>query len=131
MKINKLLNVGFVFSIGAILKPLPQNQEPLKPHCDSTLPPSPLTLDHLTAMRMRHHRLGLSPEPALADWLGLMAGDHLASVRDIATRIALTLQEVCKLFLIILFLIVIFWLEYNILDISDSRSNILEDSWLY
>lgn len=84
----------FYFSIGTILKPLPANQEPIKPHCDDTLPPSPLTLDHLTSMRMRHHRLGLSPEPALADWLGLMAGDHLASVRDIATRIALTLQEV-------------------------------------
>lgn len=83
-----------IFSIGPMLKTLSSNQEPLKPHCDISLPPSPTTLDHLTAMRLRYHRLMPNPEPALVEWLGLMAGDQHASLRNLGTKIAIALQEV-------------------------------------
>lgn len=79
--------------IGPFLKPLLPTQEPLKPHCDISLPPSPTTLDHLTAMRLRYHRLIPNPEPTLAEWLGLMAGDQHSTLRDLGTRIAIALQE--------------------------------------
>ncbi|XP_069702487.1 tetratricopeptide repeat protein 17 isoform X1 [Periplaneta americana] len=64
----------------------------LQPHCEMSLPPSPMTMDHIAAVRLRH-RLHVNPEPGIAQWLGVLAGDENSSTQELGTRIALALQE--------------------------------------
>ncbi|XP_031341481.1 tetratricopeptide repeat protein 17-like isoform X2 [Photinus pyralis] len=79
--------------IGPYLKAIPDSiQEDLKPRClesDSLLPS---TLDHLI-MTLLSKKLPNSPESALSEWLGLMAGDQESTVRDLGTKIEIALQE--------------------------------------
>jgi len=86
--------------LGARFPTLPRGteQEPLQPHCDTSLPPSPVIMDHVPAVRLRH-QLHLSPDPGVAHWLGVLAGDEKSSTQELGTRIALALQEVYKPYL--------------------------------
>nr|XP_022913333.1 tetratricopeptide repeat protein 17 [Onthophagus taurus] len=79
--------------ISPYLKPLHKSiKEHVKPRCSNTIPPSSATLDHLTAMVLRN-RLPSVPETTLSEWLGLMAGDQHASIRELGTKISIALQE--------------------------------------
>ncbi|PSN33796.1 hypothetical protein C0J52_19498 [Blattella germanica] len=70
-----------------------ERQEPLQPHCDISFPPSPIGVDYIAAVKLSN-RLRLSPEPGVAQWLGVLAGDENSSAQELGTRIALALQEV-------------------------------------
>ncbi|XP_067009164.1 tetratricopeptide repeat protein 17 [Anabrus simplex] len=77
------------------LPPLPPGVlEVRQPECDTSLPPSPLTLDHLSGVRLRH-RLQCAAESGLASWLSAVAGEQgsSSSLQELGTRIALALQE--------------------------------------
>ncbi|GJQ65171.1 hypothetical protein Trydic_g7312 [Trypoxylus dichotomus] len=79
--------------ISPFLKPFDKTViEHMKPVCSNNVPSSSATLDHLTAMMLRS-RLPSLPEQSLFEWLGLMAGDQHASLRELGTKITIALQE--------------------------------------
>lgn len=65
----------------------------MKPYCSRSIPSSPATMDHLTAMILKN-RLPNSPEKALLEWLGLMAGDQKASLKELGAKISIALKDV-------------------------------------
>ncbi|KAK9872108.1 hypothetical protein WA026_016152 [Henosepilachna vigintioctopunctata] len=78
--------------IGSYLKPLPKPlKEDLRPFCSRSLQSSSPTIDHLTTHILKN-RLPNSPEKALLEWLGLMAGDQKASLRELGTKISIALR---------------------------------------
>ncbi|KAL3267073.1 hypothetical protein HHI36_011213 [Cryptolaemus montrouzieri] len=78
--------------IGNYLKPLPKPlKEDIEPFCSRSIPSSPVTMDHLTALILKN-RLPSSPEKALLEWLGLMAGDQKASLKELGAKISIALK---------------------------------------
>ncbi|KAF5282029.1 hypothetical protein FQA39_LY00553 [Lamprigera yunnana] len=79
--------------IGPLLQPIPKSiTDDLKPHCiPSTVLPS-TSLDGLLTTLLQL-QLPNSPETALSEWLGLMAGDQEATIRELGTKIEIALRE--------------------------------------
>ncbi|XP_044749368.1 tetratricopeptide repeat protein 17 [Coccinella septempunctata] len=79
--------------IGNYLKPLSKPlKDDMKPYCSRSIPSSPATMDHLTTMILKN-RLPNSPEKALLEWLGLMAGDQKASLKELGAKISVALKD--------------------------------------
>ncbi|KAF5282200.1 hypothetical protein FQR65_LT02897 [Abscondita terminalis] len=79
--------------IGPFLHPVPETaKEDLKPYCIQTMMSPSTTLDRLL-VSLLSKRLPNSAESALSEWLGLMAGDQEATIRELGTKIEIALRE--------------------------------------
>lgn len=79
--------------IGHYLKPLSKPlKDDMKPYCSRSIPSSPATLEHLI-IRILKNKLPNSPEKALLEWLGLMADDQKASLKELGAKISVALRE--------------------------------------
>lgn len=79
--------------IGYLLKPLTKPlKESMKPYCSKAALSIPNDMKHFTASILKN-RLPNSPEKALMEWLGLMAGDQKASIKELGAKIGIALKE--------------------------------------
>lgn len=84
---------------------MPKNvKEDLKPFCSYSMPSTSGTLDHLTVMILKQ-KLPNSPEIGLSEWLGLMAGDQQATIRELGAKISIALKEVCVKNVLLMYLV--------------------------